>query len=118
MARKPMVTRTITTTKVNALCLEVVKCEPCNKVVSLSGTFKDEKSTLKATKELLETDNLKVVHIVDTEEIETLYGMSEQDFVEKAEILDPTTRKPLEKETEETEETEPTKKQKKEVKTK
>lgn len=116
MARKPMVTRTITTTKVNALCLEVVKCEPCNKVVTLSGTFKDEKAILKATKELLETDTLKVVHIVDTEEVETLYGMSEQDFVEKAEILDPTTRKPLEKE--EKEETAPTKESEKEVESK
>ena len=94
MARKPMVTRTITTTKVNALCLDVLTSEPCNKVAVLPRTYKDDKTLLKKTQELIETDNLKVVHIVDKEEVETLYGMTEQDFIEKAVVLDPETRKP------------------------
>ena len=34
MARKPMVTRTITTTKCNVLCLDIETAEPFNQVVT------------------------------------------------------------------------------------
>lgn len=103
MARKPMVTRTIVTTKVNVLCLDINSAEPFNKVVTLPRTYKDEKKLLKTVEELVNTDEVKAVHIVDKEEVETLYGMTEQDFITNATILDPVTRKELEAETEETE---------------
>ena len=103
MARKPMVTRTIVTTKVNVLCLDVNKAEPFNKVVMLPRTYNDEKKLLKKVEEIVNTDEVKAVHIVDKEEVETLYGMTEQDFITNATILDPATRKELEAETEETE---------------
>lgn len=89
MARQPMVTRTITTTKVNVMCLDVEHGEPCNRTVTIPRTYKDEKALLKKVKPLLETDTLKAVYIVYTEEIETLYGMTEQDFIEHAEVLPP-----------------------------
>ena len=100
MARKPMVTRTITTTKVNVLCLDISTAEPYNKVITLPRTYKEERTLLKKVQEVIETDNLKAVHIVDKEEIETLYGMTEQDFIEKAIVLDPETRKPESEESE------------------
>ena len=100
MARKPMVTRTITTTKVNVLCLDIITVEPYNKLVTLPRTYKDERTLLKKVQEAIETDGLKVVHIVDKEEIETLYGMSEQEFIEKAVVLNPETRLPKSKESE------------------
>ena len=103
MARKPMVTRTIVTTKVNVLCLDIQSAEPFNKVVTLPRTYKDEKKLLKKVEEVVNTDDVKAVHVVDKEEVETLYGMTEQDFITNATILDPTTRKELEAETEETE---------------
>lgn len=103
MARKPMVTRTIVTTKVNVLCLDINSAEPFNKVVTLPRTYKDEKKLLKKVEEVVNTDEVKAVHIVDKEELETLYGMTEQDFITNATILDPTTRKEIEAETEETE---------------
>lgn len=103
MARKPMVTRTIVTTKVNVLCLDINSAEPFNKVVTLPRTYKDEKKLLKKVEEVVNTDEVKAVHIVDKEEVETLYGMTEQDFITNAVILDPTTRKELETETEEAE---------------
>lgn len=103
MARKPMVTRTIITTKVNVLCLEIQSAEPFNKVVTLPRTYKDDKKLLKKVEEVVNTDDVKAVHIVDKKEIETLYGMSEQDFIDHATILDPATRKEIEAETEETE---------------
>lgn len=103
MARKPMVTRTIVTTKVNVLCLDIESAEPFNKVVTLPRTYKDEKKLLKKVEEVVNTDEVKAVHIVDKEEVETLYGMTEQDFITNSTILDPATRKELDAEKEETE---------------
>ena len=103
MARKPMVTRTIVTTKVNVLCLDIQSAEPFNKVVTLPRTYKDEKKLLKKVEEVVNTDDVKAVHIVDKKEVETLYGMTEQDFITNATVLDPTTRKEIEAETEEAE---------------
>lgn len=89
MARVPMVTRTIITTEVNVLCLDIETGEPCNRSVVVPRTYKDDEKLLKKVKEVLETETLKPVHIVDKEEIETLYGMTEQKFIEHAEILPP-----------------------------
>ena len=89
MARVPMVTRTITTTKVNVICLDIEKGEPCNKSVVVPRTYKDDEKLLKKVNEVLETETLKPVHIVDKEEIETLYGMTEQNFIEHSEVLPP-----------------------------
>lgn len=96
MARVPMVTRTMTTTKVNVLCMDLVDAEPVNKDITLPRTYKDENKLFKAVQTILDTDELKAVQIVDKEEIETLYGMTEQEFIENAKVLDPTTRKTVE----------------------
>lgn len=102
MARIPMVTRTITATKVNALCINIDTAEPFNKTLILSGTYKDEKQMLKAATSVIENetidglldakDRVKVVHIVESEEIETLYGMTEQEFIQRAKVLPPRTK--------------------------
>lgn len=104
MARKPMVTRTITTTKANVLCMDIQTAEPFNKVVTLPRTYKDDKTLMKKVQEVVETDTVKAVHIVDKEELETLYGMTEQEFIQKAVVLDPETRKPETEYVEEVEE--------------
>ncbi len=93
MARKRMVTRTILTTKVNALCMDTVSCEACNKDIVLPRTYKDKNKVLKAVKDAVDTDTFKVVDIVDVSTVETLYGMDEQKFINESVILDPTTRK-------------------------
>lgn len=89
MARTPMVTRTIVTTKVNVMCLDVQLGEPCNRVITVPRTYKDDEALMKKVRPLLETETLKAVHIVDKQEIETLYGMTEQDFIEHAKLLPP-----------------------------
>lgn len=89
MARTPMITRTITTTNVNVLCLNIVDGEPFNQDVTLPRTFKDEKKLFKAVESVINNDTVKAVHIVHTETQETLYGMSEQKFIETAEKLPP-----------------------------
>ena len=87
MARIPMVTRTIQTTTVNVLCLNIKEGEPFNKEVVLPRTYKDEKSMMKVVEKLINTEDVKAVHIVHTEVNETLYGMTEQEFIAAARVL-------------------------------
>lgn len=93
MARVPMVTRTMKTTKVNVLCMDLVKAEPCNKDLTLPRTFKDDKKLFKAVEAVINSDDIKAVQIVKKKEIDTLYGMTEQEFIETAKVLDKETRK-------------------------
>ena len=101
MARKPMVTRTLISTVATVLCLNVETAEPTNETFSIARTFKDDDKLMKALKAEHETDDLKLVHIVDKSEVEKLYGMTETDFMKYASELDPETRKPLSADTEE-----------------
>ena len=96
MARKQMVTRTIVSTKVNVMCSDIVKAASFNKDIVLPGTFKTEKKLMEAVEELVNSETEKAVHIMLQEEIETLYGMSEQDFINHAKVLDKETRKEIE----------------------
>lgn len=89
MARVPMVTRTIVATKAIVMCLNVQTGEPCNTLITVPRTYKDNEALLKKVKPLIETDSVKAVHIVSTEEIETLYGMTEQEFIQYAKVLPP-----------------------------
>lgn len=89
MARVPMITRTIQTTVCDVLCLNVETAEPFNKQISLPRTYKDENSMLKQAKSVLDTDTEKVVHIVNSHVEETRYGMTEQEFIEHAQVMPP-----------------------------
>lgn len=87
MARKPMVTRTIQTTKANVLCLNVVESEPFNKVVTLPRTYKDEKSMMAMAEPVINTDEVKAVCVVDSWVEEDVYGMTEADFIAHAQRM-------------------------------
>lgn len=89
MARTPMVTRTIQTTRANVLCLNIVEGEPFNKVVTLPRTYKDENAMLKVISKMVDNDEVKAVHVVDSYVEETLYGMSEQRFIDLAQVMPP-----------------------------
>lgn len=86
MARKPMVTRTVTTTKTKVLCVDTVSEETVTQVVEVSRTYTDDSKLLKAVKETLDS-TLIPVKVISTEIVETLYGMTEQHFIELAEKL-------------------------------
>ena len=58
MARKPMVTRTIQTTRCNVLCLNIVDGEPFNKEIILPRTYKDEKHLMKQVESVINTDEI------------------------------------------------------------
>lgn len=89
MARTPQVTRTIQTTKVNVLCLNIKEGNPFNQTVVLPRTYKDDKAMLKAVEKVINSESVKAVHVVDSVVEETLYGMTEQKFIELATVLPP-----------------------------
>ena len=87
MARQPMVTRTIITTNAKVLCLDIDKQEPFERIVKLPRTYKDERKMMKKIEAVVNNDSVKAVHVISTETEEILYGMTEQKFIEEAEIL-------------------------------
>lgn len=95
MARQPQVTRTIITTNVKALCVNTTDKTTDEKEYILPRTYKDTKAVLKALKARYEVDengnetDVKIVHVISTTEVETLYGMSEDDFIAHAKVLPP-----------------------------
>lgn len=89
MARTPMVTRTIQTTRANVMCLDIERGEPFNKEVILPRTYKDEKAMLNQVEKVINSDTVKAVHIVQSNVEETRYGMTEQQFIEVAEVMPP-----------------------------
>lgn len=89
MARVPQVTRTIQTTKATIMCLDIEKGESVNKEITLPRVYKDDEAILKVAKKVIDNDNIKAVHVVSAEVNETLYGMTEEQFVKHAAILPP-----------------------------
>ena len=84
MARKRMVTRTITSTKVKATVYNIEKDEIQTIEYKLSGELSADAALKAITKEHAEVRPLKVTEVEVQEE---LYGMPEEKFLELAEIL-------------------------------
>lgn len=91
MARIPMVTRTLTSTKANVLVVEVETGSTHVEEVTVPRKFNDEKKLLKAIRDLHESDDVKVVAIKSSEEINKLYAMPEDVFMENAKVIPPRT---------------------------
>lgn len=87
MARVPMVTRTIVTTKANVLTINTATGQTQNIEVVVPRTYKTDAKLLKAVQATITDENIKAVHIVSKEEVSTLYGMDEALFVQTAQIL-------------------------------
>lgn len=89
MRKVPLITRTIQTTRANVLCLDINQAEPFNKEVILPRTYKNDEAILKKAREIIDTDTVKAVSVVQTSVEETLYGMPENIFIENAVVLPP-----------------------------
>lgn len=106
--RKPMVTRTIISTSVTALCVNPQTAETFEQEFTLTGKIDDKDKALKRVSKLYNTDDCTIVAIRNLKEVNELYGMNEADFIKGAKILDPVTRKvneslyPITQSTEET----------------
>ena len=86
MARKRMITRTITSTKAKATVYNIEKDEIQTLEYKLSGELSADDALKAITKENADVRPLKVDEVEFNEE---LYGMTEEKFLELAEILPP-----------------------------
>ena len=96
--RKPMVTRTIISTSITALCVNPQTAETFEKEFIFTGKIVDKDKALKRASKLYNTDDCTIVTIRNLKEVNELYGMDEADFIAGAKILDPATRKEIETE--------------------
>lgn len=87
--RKPMVTRTITTTKATVMCLDIESNTPVTQDFILPRTYSDPAKIIKAISVLTEGTPIKPVHVVNSEINNVLYGMTESKFMELADVLPP-----------------------------
>lgn len=93
MARKRMVTRTITFTTAKATVYDIASDEIKTVEYKLSGELSADVALKFITKEHEEVRPLKVIEVTVQEE---LYGMTEEKFMELAEILPPRAKAQLE----------------------
>ena len=94
--RKPMVTRTIISTSITALCVNPQTAETFEQEFILTGKIADKDKVLKRVSKLYNTEDCTIVAIRVLKEVNELYGMDEADFIAGAKILDPATRKEIE----------------------
>lgn len=81
MARKRIVSRTIKATQVTCRVINTETEEIDNSVFVLSNVWKDSEKALKKIKKEHETEEEKIISIVDMEIIEEKRYMSEEDFI-------------------------------------
>lgn len=89
MARVPQVTRTIPTTTVTVFCVNTEDRSTFEQNITLPRTYKDDQKLMKAVENVLLGEPVKAVSIISSEVKETLYGMTEQEFIAHAKVLPP-----------------------------
>lgn len=96
MARKYPFTRTISKQNVIALVFDTETAEATNTPVTIAPPIDDEKRLANAVRKKVEKDsNIKFIQIVDVTLDEQVYGITLDDFMAHAVLLDPTTRKAI-----------------------
>ena len=93
MARVPQVTRTIPTTIVHILCVNTEDRSTFEQDITLPRTYKDEQKMMKAVEKVLDGEPIKAVSILGSDVKETLYGMTEAEFIQYAQVIPPREKK-------------------------
>lgn len=86
--RTPQVTRTINSTLVHALCMDLVKGQAYEQDFNLPGILRDERKMLRAIASRV-PEGHKPVSIKSAQLVKTLYGMPESTFIEHATLMPP-----------------------------
>ena len=89
MAREAMVTRTVIGTRVTVLAMDTVSCEPQNMTYEIGGKHEISDKLLNMLRKNYDTEDFKIVKVVDVAPFEKRYGMKESDFIAAAVELPP-----------------------------
>lgn len=95
MARKPMVTRELIGTSATVLTVKVSTEQTDTVTLNIKGKYKTPENLLKALQKAYQTDDFRILKVVDFKPTRKLYGLPENQFFSEAVELDPDTRKPL-----------------------
>ena len=87
MARVPQVTRTIKTTKVLVKAVDIENDKMVDMEFILPRTYKDDNAILKAVSKVHKNENMKIVKVMRKDVEEALYGMTEEEFIKSAHII-------------------------------
>ena len=97
MARKYEVTRTIENTKANVLVFNKTTGEAENILLTVPGRYEtDDPKLAKLITKSLATPDLLFIEVAEATTANKTYGITLNDFMEKAVELDPKTRQPIE----------------------
>lgn len=90
MARQPVITRTITTTKVEMLAVDIDSKSTVSVEVTLPRTYKDDAAMLKMANKRNEDESIKFVAVIGTPIVESKrWGMTEEEFIDKGHEFPP-----------------------------
>ena len=96
MARMNLITRRVLGTKVSYNYVDLEVGELMVGTITISKAVEDKTKLLKLVDKLVSVeDKIKVCQIVDTERVDKLIGITEEDFIKYGVELDTKTRKPL-----------------------
>lgn len=89
MARMPMVTRTVQTTKAKIMCVNTETGETFHDTFTLPRLYKNDNAILNTAAKYITDENIKPVHVADVVIENVRYGMTEDKFISMAEVLPP-----------------------------
>lgn len=81
MPRNPVVSRTITTTIANCLCLDVKSGKTGSRELLMIRSYGDDKSLLRALQKRYDSDALKVLMVKSKTVKKCTYVMDEEQFI-------------------------------------
>lgn len=93
--REKMVTRSMKVTNAQVLMVNLETQATETQTIAMPNVYADDTKLMKALTKTFEGSTLKPVHVLSSQVIEKLYGMSEKTFLDNAIELDPETRKKL-----------------------
>ena len=87
--KEKMITRTVVTTEVKVMGIVVAEAKTITSEFTLVGSFKDNDDILKYIKATYEDGTIVYAMVIEVTEQETLYGMTESEFMAHAKQLPP-----------------------------
>ena len=88
MARKRVVTRTIESTKYEVMALNTETAEVLKLSFCITEKADTEEKMLKKLQKIVVEEEIKLVKIIESETVEQLYEISEEDFIKYATPVD------------------------------
>ena len=84
MARKRLISRTVSVTNVEYLAVDIPNKETFTASTTISGVFKDNAALEKAVEKAINSPVVKFIAVTATTVETKLYGMTEEDFLAHA----------------------------------